>query len=249
MNKVLESRKYHLSFCTVCENKEISFKEGTICGLTKKKADFEKDCENYFEDEKLAKERIEKVKEKIYEKYPKKNIIGDILSSNYYKSSSEVKTKKVKKINSKTFKYDPIHFRVLFFLILTFSIGFAIFKFEKLIDLSNNEAEIYNFGFLFIFLIFLCYNGFFNKFSENEIKINEYGIHFKETKHGFKYKNKIVKWNEILEYGIVTKPNKNYSMYSIIFGIKTIEILEMDVSSSELSPEEYIGLINEKIKT
>ena len=67
-------------------------------------------------------------------------------------------------------------------------------------------------------------------------------------KHGFKYENKTVKWNEILEYGIVTKPNKNYYMYSIVFGIKTLEILEMDVSSSELTPEEYIGLINEKLK-
>ena len=37
-------------------------------------------------------------------------------------------------------------------------------------------------------------------------------------------------------------------MYSIVFGIKTLEILEMDVSSSELTPEEYIGLINEKLK-
>ncbi|MFT5250493.1 MAG: hypothetical protein ACI93P_002235, partial [bacterium] len=29
-------RKYHLSYCSVCKNKEMTLKEGIICGLTNK---------------------------------------------------------------------------------------------------------------------------------------------------------------------------------------------------------------------
>jgi hypothetical protein len=57
-----------------------------------------------------------------------------------------------------------------------------------------------------------------------------------------------VEWYEILEYGILTIPHKNLYSYNIIFATKTFEIMKMDVTSMELSPEEYIGIINEKLK-
>ncbi|WP_152286644.1 hypothetical protein [Flavicella marina] len=241
-------RKYQLSFCTVCTNKEINFKEGTICSLTKQKADFIKECENYSENEKLTQERIEKVKQKIYEKYPKQNLANKIFSSQFYKSSSEIKAKRVEKTNIKNTKYDSTHFKVLFFIMLIFFFYLVVTKFDKLLEIENNQNEIYNFGFHLIFIGILYYAGFIKKYKKDTIKIDDFGIHFRQSEYGIKYENKTVKWNEILEYGILTIPHKNLYSYNIILGTKTLEILKMDVTSMEITPEEYIGIINEKLK-
>jgi hypothetical protein len=241
-------RKYHLSYCSVCKNKEMTLKEGIICGLTNKKANFIENCENYLEDGELALERVEKVKLKIFEKYPKKNIVGNILSSDYYKSSSEVKAQEFKKVNSKTFKYDPTHFKFLFFFVLIGSVIIAILKLNGVMNLLDNKSEMLNLGFALLFSSWLFYLGFIKEFKNNNIKIDNIGIHFKKSKYGIKYENQSVKWNEILEFGIVTKPNKNYTMHSIIFGTKTFDILEMNISSSEITPEQYVEIIKEKMK-
>ena len=241
-------RKYQLTFCSVCKNKEITLKEGTICGLTKQKADFLRECENYNGDEQLITERIEKVKQKIYEKYPKQNLTTKILSSQYYKSSSEVKHQKIEKNKSKNTKYTPAHIKALFFIMIGSFFYLVITKFDKLKDLANNQDEIYNFGFLLIFIGVLYYSGFVKKYEKSTIKIDDSGIHFRQTEYGIKYENKTVKWDEILEYGILTIPHKHIYTYNIIFGTKNLEILKMDVTSMELTPEQYIGIIKEKLK-
>ena len=248
MENQLNLRKYHLSFCSVCKNKEMNLKEGIICGLTNKKADFSENCENYLEDRELALERIEKVKLKIFEKYPKKNIVGNILSSDYYESSSEINAQEYKQVNSKTFKHDPTHYKFLLYFVVVGAIIIAFLKFNGVISLLDTKSEMYNLGFVLLFSILLYYVGFIKKFENNNIKIDNTGINFKKSKYGIKYENQSVKWNEILEFGIVTKPNKNYTMHSIVFGTKTFEILEMDVSSSEITPEQYVGIIKGKIK-
>jgi hypothetical protein len=232
----------------VCTNKEINFKDGTICSLTKKKADFIKECDNYSEDEKLTQERIEKAKQKIYEKYPKQNLVTKILFSQFYKSSSEIKAKKVEEINIKNTKYDSTHFKVLFFVVLIFFFLLVASKFDKLLEIEKHQNEIYNFGFHLLFIAILYYAGFINKYKKDKIKIDDFGIHFRQSEYGIKYENKTVEWYEILEYGILTIPHKNLYSYNIIFATKTFEIMKMDVTSMELSPEEYIGIINEKLK-
>jgi len=241
-------RKYHLSFCSVCKNKEMNLKEGIICSLTKQKADFTENCENYLEDEKLADERVERVKLKIYEKYPKKNIVGNILSSDFYESSSEIKARKTEIKNSKTFKYDSSHFKVLFLIVVLGAIFVTILKYNGVINLLDKESEIYNIGFALIFSSLLYYLGFIKEFKNDNIKIDNVGIHFKKSKYGIKYENQSIFWNEILEFGIVTKPNKNYTMHSIVFGTKKLDVIEMNISSSEITPEQYIGIIKEKTK-
>src|SRR5690606_8472787 len=99
-------RKYQLSFCVVCKNKEYSFKEGVICGLTKQKPKFQDECENYNEHKELLEERKDKIKQKIYDKYPKQNLTNKLLTSQYYKSSSEIKPIRTNKSKTTTTKYD-----------------------------------------------------------------------------------------------------------------------------------------------
>lgn len=46
------TRQEHLKFCKVCVNKELDLKQGLLCKLTGKIADFEDECSSYTLDEK-----------------------------------------------------------------------------------------------------------------------------------------------------------------------------------------------------
>ncbi len=63
------NRDYHLIFCKICTNRKLSLREGLICTITGKQADFEKECPNFHIDE-LEVEKIKKRSEKeIKDKY------------------------------------------------------------------------------------------------------------------------------------------------------------------------------------
>lgn len=47
------TREEHLKYCKICINREFDPKQGLICGLTKKIADFEETCPSYLKDENL----------------------------------------------------------------------------------------------------------------------------------------------------------------------------------------------------
>ena len=46
------TRKEHLTYCKVCENRTFSGKEGIICKITNAQANFESTCDDYSGDEK-----------------------------------------------------------------------------------------------------------------------------------------------------------------------------------------------------
>jgi hypothetical protein len=48
------TREEQLAFCKICINKELDPKQGLLCGLTKKKADFKENCADFDKDEKEA---------------------------------------------------------------------------------------------------------------------------------------------------------------------------------------------------
>jgi len=238
-------RKYQLSFCVVCKNKEHSFKEGAICSLTKQKADFQEKCINYILDKELLSEQKKKIKEKIYGMYPEENTINKLISNRYYKSSSEINPQEIDEYKSTTF-YNPVNSKSLFFVMLIYSIYYIITKFDLLIDLANNKSEIYNFSLIIIFLGITYYTGFVKKYVKDKIRIDDIGFTYRESEFGSKYKT--LRWNEILEFGILTAPSKHLNSYYIIFGTKYLEVLDVDITSMEFTPEQYIGIINDRLK-
>jgi len=77
--------------------------------------------------------------------------------------------------------------------------------------------------------------------------INDKGIYFRQSEYGFKYSNEVVFWKDILEFGVYAIPGSPPSYY-IIIGTKSLEIFKIDVTGMEFSPEEYVGIINKKLK-
>jgi hypothetical protein len=47
----MSTRKEQLAFCTICEHRQMDFKKGLLCGLTRSHATFDKSCNEFVEDE------------------------------------------------------------------------------------------------------------------------------------------------------------------------------------------------------
>ncbi len=57
------TREEHLKFCKICKNQTFDFKQGIICGLTGKQANFDLKCNSFYEDIKLKAEAESKITE------------------------------------------------------------------------------------------------------------------------------------------------------------------------------------------
>ncbi len=81
------TREQHLAFCKKCTNREMDLKQGLICSLTQKKADFINDCRDFALDPNYQ-ERFDDTE--ILENHVMKSLINDEvlnklrLEQNYY---------------------------------------------------------------------------------------------------------------------------------------------------------------------
>ncbi|WP_299676939.1 RDD family protein [uncultured Tenacibaculum sp.] len=61
------TREERLSFCKICKNQKLDFKQGIVCGLTNAPAEFENSCDSFSEDITLKNEALFKEFENIHE--------------------------------------------------------------------------------------------------------------------------------------------------------------------------------------
>ncbi len=198
---------------------------------------------------KNSKSPKEEIKKRIENKYPRPSALNKAIGTSHYKSSSEIKTKHTVNLNSTT-KYDTFNYKVVFLVIVIILLIQVVLKFDKLIYPKDNKSELYLFGIQIIIASLVYFVAFIKKFEKHAITINEEGIHFSEYiygSYGLRYKRRLVKWNDILEYGILTIPDKYRYRHNIIIGTTSMEILKVDITSMEIPPEDYISLINKHI--
>ena len=73
----MNDRDYQITFCKKCLNRKMDFTQGLLCGLTSKKANFEKECPNFSEDTSV-KQTNENEKSEILTPEEVKNKLGDV---------------------------------------------------------------------------------------------------------------------------------------------------------------------------
>ncbi|WP_442264593.1 RDD family protein [Tenacibaculum sp. ZS6-P6] len=61
------TREERLSFCKICKNQKLDFKQGIVCGLTNAPAEFENSCDSFSEDITLKNEALFQEFENIHE--------------------------------------------------------------------------------------------------------------------------------------------------------------------------------------
>lgn len=235
------NRDYHLSFCKICKNREVSLKQGLICSLTEKIADFENECANFqadgFELEKLRK-HFEKEIEYNYETTK----LGSFFGEREFKKPEKLQKKNYsskEKTHGLKFKKDKNYDKQILIIlgIITLLLLYGNYKTESSWDL--NSANIIAVLVILVISIYFFYRAFYYK-HETLITIDENGIHQKE---------KILYWHNILDYGIIRGIGDNSMEKKIIIGTISCGIQTIDISEFNVTPEEFIEIIQLNKKT
>lgn len=178
------NRNQHLSYCSVCKNRKYTLKHGFICGLTDKIADFEENCKDFELDREKKKEDLEKLIDRIKEKYPKENGGFQFLVCKPIKSDKlVVKTENIALKSSKDKKN----------LLLIMGCVLIYFFIQFIYELIYKEKNIAIVVIVIILLsLVLAAIYIIKNYSSNKIKltINNSGI--------TNSKNEYFRWNEIL---------------------------------------------------
>jgi len=90
------------------------------------------------------------------------------MGMSYFKFNSEIKELPKTELKNTITKYDSLHFKILFLVMLLFLFYQIFAKFDKLFNILDNQNEIYNFGFQIIFLGVLYFFGFIKEYKKRE---------------------------------------------------------------------------------
>jgi len=240
-DKKIVNREYHLSFCKICTNRKPSFKEGLICGLTSKIAEFEKDCSEFRVDE-LEFDKIKKRFEKeINDNYATTKLESFFTDREFEKPKKNRNRKYLSKEKThglefkKNKNYDKQILIIIGIIIVTLLYG--NYKNESTWDLHSHN--IIGVLILLILSIYFFYKGFYHKY-ETLITIDKNGIHQKE---------KTLYWNDIFDYGIIRGRGDNSMEKKIIIATISSGIQKIDITELNVTPEEFIEIIQLNKKT
>jgi hypothetical protein len=232
---ISNQRKFHLSFCRICKNRESNLENGIICGLTEKIADFEKNCSEYEYDQLELENLKNRFEKRIREEYPKSGLKG-ILAEIEFKRVSKVLIKKfsrpektygfeIKKDN----KYDKSMIGILWVVILLLVWG--NFKNDFAWDLSS--MNVVAMLVIFVGSFYFIYKGYFHKYP-TLIKIHEKGID---------NRGEFIFWRDILDYGIVNGKGDRSSEKYVVIGTISSGIVKIDVSSTNISQLQFVEIL------
>jgi hypothetical protein len=235
------NREYHLSFCKICKNKKPSLKEGLICSLTEKLANFEKDCISF---------KADKLELKKLKKHFETEIKDNYATSKFESFFNERKFKKPEKIRNKKyfskekthgleFKKDKDYDKQILNIIGVIVVMLLYGNYKNGFSWDLNSANMIGVLIMLILSIFFFYKAFFYEYK-TLISIDENGIHQKE---------KTLYWNDILDYGIIRGKGDNSMEKKIIIGTISSGIQKINISELNVTPEEFIEIIQLNKKT
>lgn len=238
-----EKRKYQLSYCKICINRQSDLRTGLKCGLTNEIADFQEFCENYKIDSEELSVIQSQIDERIEQKYPKKNLVNWTLLGSYLDSKETIPAKKdkgKKVIGERTYLAYGIFLFFIIFLIYGLFLQFS----GQLNHLSLIE-KILGLGILLFLLIISGKSTFFPEQRQNII-FHEDFLEYNERKTMFR-RNKVNKiyWREITNLRYHTQIINGMN-YNIVIGTISKGILEINITDLETNPWEFIGLIKSR---
>ena len=235
------NREYHLSFCKVCTNRRSSLKKGLICSLTSKIAEFEKDCTSFKIDE-LELGKIKKRFEiEINDNYATTKL-GRFFSERIFENPKKNRNGKYltkEKTHGLEFKKDENYDKQILIIIGVIIVTLLYGNYKNGFSWDLNSENIIGVLIILILSAYFFYKAFYHKYKAI-ITIDENGIHQKE---------KTLYWNNILDYGIIRGNGDNSMEINIIIGTISSGIQKIDISELNVTPEEFIEIIQLNKKT
>jgi len=235
------NREYHLSFCKICKNRKASLKQGLICSLTEKLANFEKDCTSFKADE-LELEKLKKRFEtEIKDNYATTKL-ESFFSEREFEKPEKSRNKKYfskEKTHGLEFKKDKNYDKQILIILGIIILILLYGNYKNNFSWDLNSANIIGVLIMLTLSIYFFYKAFYYKYKAL-ITIDKNGIHQKE---------KTLYWNNILDYGIIRGKGDNSMEKKIIIGTISSGIQKIDISELNVTPEEFIEIIQLNKKT
>ena len=231
----MNKRQYHLSFCKVCQNRKYNLKYGLVCSNTNQIADFDESCSSFKLDEPELKKLKSSFQSKIEDEYAM-NMVESIFSDYSYDKPNELKItnyKSAEETHNLKFRQDNIYDKYLSFMTFIFGIVLLALNFNAILKSTIENGTIIGICAIFSIAIFMFYRGFYHEYKTS-ISINKEGIDYKEGK---------LFWNNILDFGIVRTIGGSFNQNKIIIGTITKGIVEINLETLNVTPEELIEII------
>ncbi|WP_158850979.1 hypothetical protein [Algibacter sp. L1A34] len=235
------NREYHLSFCKICKNRKSSLKEGLICNLTEKIADFEKDCTNFQADRLELKKLKKHFEAEIKDNYATTKFESFFSEREFEKpeKSQNRKFLSKEKTHGLEFKKDKNYDKQILIMLGIIILILIYGNYKNNFSWDLNSANIIGVLIMLVLSIYFFYKAYYHKYK-TVITIDENGIHQKE---------KTVFWNNILDYGIIRGKGDNSMEKKIIIGTISSGIQKIDISELNVTPDEFIEIIQLNKKT
>ncbi|PQV44735.1 hypothetical protein CLV33_11814 [Jejuia pallidilutea] len=235
------NREYHLSFCKICTNRKSSLKDGLICSLTGKIAEFEKNCTNF----KIDRLELEKIKNRfeteINENYATTKLESFFSEREFEKPKKNRNRKYLtkEKTHGLEFKRDKNYDKQILVMIGVIIVMLLYGNYKNGFSWDLNSTNIIGILIMLILSVYFFYKALYHKYK-TIITIDENGIHQKE---------KTLHWNNILDYGIIRGKGDNSMEKKIIIGTISSGIQKINISELNVTPEEFIEIIQLNKKT
>ena len=231
------NREHHLSFCKICNNRKKDFNKGLICSLTNNIADFNEYCSTFDLDSSELEKYREKIKSEIDNEYLENGVEKALgLNNGVFTRptmSRNPKYKSIEKTHNLTFKNNVAYDMAVLALML-FAIVYIFFvNYNDIVNSNLDDGVLIGFGVFLIIIPIFIYRAFFMK---HKIKI-------RITKTGIEYYEKKINWNEIIDLGILRAKSTRVNEHKIIVGTISKGIQEINLTSLNVSPEEFADIV------
>jgi len=231
------NREFHLSYCKVCNNRKKDFRKGLICALTNDRADFSDHCPTFNLDTSELEKIRNEIKAQIDDKYVATSIENALgLNNGIFTrpgTSRNTKYKSVEKTHNLTFKNNVAYDKAVLVLTLCALLYIFFINYDAIANSNLDDGVLVGFAVLLVIIPVFMYRAFFMK---HKIKI-------RITKAGIEYDGKQINWHEIIDLGILKAKSARVNEHKIIVGTITRGIFEIDLTSLNVSPEEFADIV------
>ncbi|WP_299277957.1 hypothetical protein [uncultured Psychroserpens sp.] len=205
--------------------------------MTNKSANFDNYCPTCDLDASELEKYKENIKSEIDDKYLAHGIVKTLgLNDGIFTRPTltrNPKYKSIDKTHNLTFKNSVGYDRAALTLMLLPFIFILVVNYDDIVNLNLDNRVLIVFGVLLITIPIYIYRAFFMK---HKVKI-------RITKTGIEYYRNQISWNTIIDIGILKAKSAKANEHKIIVGTITKGIIEMNLTSLNVSPEEFSDIV------
>ncbi|WP_430409580.1 hypothetical protein [Kordia sp.] len=229
---ISDERKYHLSYCKICQLRDFEPEIGMTCVLTKKVADFEKECPSFKIDFEVLEDKQIEAHNAIM-KYIKTNfMLINLRKKDYLQPNHPIYKKYNHKKNTHNLKFKEIQQMNGLFMI-----GILALVTLSICTVETKGGFKFLFGFLaFLSLCFTIARSVIEYYTppKNVFTIDELG---------FICKGKRVFWLEIVDYRILERRGKR-GFFNLVIGMLHDEVQSFDLLYVQITSDQLLEILS-----